>query len=223
MAGQFTPHGAPSLGDRTASTVALARCAKLLAAGGVAAIPTDTLYGLAASIRAPQAVARVLRIKTRDPGAGIPVLVESSAQAGEIADLSPAARRLAHAFWPGALTLVLPARPGVDRRLLGPNETVGVRVPASGVVRELIRLVGSPLTGTSANLHNEAPPMTAQAAADAVGTLVDLVLDGGPGAGAPSTVIDLARNPPLILRAGAVDEPTIQAVAPAVRPPTPPD
>ena len=206
-----------------ASTTAVTRCARLLADGGVAAIPTDTLYGLAASIHAPQAMARVLRIKTRSPGGGIPVLVESAAQAGEIAHMSPDARRLAQAFWPGAVTLVLPARPGVDRRLLGPNETVGVRVPASGVVRELIRLVGSPLTGTSANRHNEPPPMTAQAAADAVGTQVDLVLDGGPGAGAPSTVIDLAQDPPLILRAGAVDAPAIQAVVPAVRPPTPPD
>lgn len=206
-----------------ASTAAVTRCARLLADGGVAAIPTDTLYGLAASIRVPPAVARVLRIKTRGPGGGIPILVESADQAGEIADMSPDARRLAQAFWPGAVTLVLPARPGVDQRLLGPGETVGVRVPASGVVRELIRLVGSPLTGTSANLHNEPPPMTAPAAADAVGTLVDLVLDGGPGAGAPSTVIDLARDPPLILRAGAVDAPTIQAVVPAVRPPTPPD
>lgn len=223
MAGHFNADDAGSPSDGVASTTAVTRCARLLADGGVAAIPTDTLYGLAASIRAPQAVARVLRIKTRGPGGGIPVLVESAAQAGEIAHLSPDARRLAQAFWPGAVTLVLPARPGVDRRLLGPHETVGVRVPASGVVRELIRLVGSPLTGTSANRHNEPPPMTAQAAADAVGTLVDLVLDGGPGAGAPSTVIDLAQDPPQILRAGAVDAPTIQAVVPAVRPPTPPD
>ncbi|MDE2869984.1 MAG: L-threonylcarbamoyladenylate synthase [Chloroflexota bacterium] len=200
-------------------TTAVARCARLLADGGVAAIPTDTLYGLGASVRAPEAVARVLRIKTRDSGAGIPILVESAAQAGEFADMSPHARRLARAFWPGAVTLVLPARPGLDRRLLGPAGTVGVRVPASGVVRELVRRVGAPLTGTSANLHNQPPPMTAQAAADAVGTLVDLVLDGGPGAGAPSTVIDLVQDPPLILRAGAVDVATIRAIVPAVRPP----
>ncbi|MYD95642.1 MAG: threonylcarbamoyl-AMP synthase [Chloroflexi bacterium] len=219
MTGQFDRPGAAPLGDGMASPTAVARCARLLADGGVAAIPTDTLYGLAASIRAPEAVARVLRIKTRNPGAGIPVLVESAAQAGEIADMSPAAHRLARAFWPGAITLVLPARPAVDRRLLGPAGTVGVRVPASGVVRELIRRVGAPLTGTSANLHGKPPPMTAPAATDAVGTLVDLVLDGGPGAGAPSTVIDLAQYPPLILRAGAVDAPTIQAVVPAARPP----
>ena len=219
MTGHSIPPDAESPGDGVASTSAVARCARLLAAGGVAAIPTDTLYGLAASIRAPEAVARVLGIKTRDPGAGIPVLVASVAQAGEIADLSPEARRLARAFWPGALTLVLPAGPCVDRRLLGPDGTVGVRVPASGVVRDLIRLVGAPLTGTSANLHNQPPPMTAQAAAVAVGHVVDLVLDGGPGAGAPSTVIDLAHDPPLILRAGAVDAPAIRAVVPAVRPP----
>jgi len=200
-------------------TTSVARCARLLTDGGVAAIPTDTLYGLAANIHAPEAVACVLRIKTRGSGAGIPILVDSVAQAGEIANLSPEARRLARAFWPGALTLVLPARPGVDRRLLGPEGTVGVRVPASGVVRDLIRRVGAPLTGTSANLHGEPPPMTAPAAVDAVGHVVDLVLDGGPGAGAASTVIDLTRNPPLILRAGALDASAIQAVVPLVRSP----
>ena len=206
-----------------ATTADLARCAKLLADGGVAAIPTDTLYGLAANVRSPEAVTRVLQIKTRAPGGGVPILVASTAQAAEIAEMSPSARRLAHAFWPGAVTLVLPARPGVDRRLLGPNGTVGVRVPASAIVRDLVRLVGAPLTGTSANEHNQPPPMTAQATADAVGHMVDLVLDGGAGGGAPSTVIDLARDPPLILRLGAVDARTIQAVVPAVRPPASPD
>ncbi len=201
----------------------LARCAKLLADGGVAAIPTDTLYGLAASIRAPKAVGRVLAIKTRRPGGGVPVLVASAAQAAEIAEMSPDARRLAQAFWPGAVTLVLPARPGVDRRLLGPDGTIGLRVPAADVVRDLVRLVGAPLTGTSANEHDEPPPLTAGEAKDAVGHLVDLVLDGGAGGGAPSTVIDLATDPPRILRAGAVDPPTIQAIVPAVRAPAFPD
>ena len=201
----------------------VARCAKLLTDGGVAAIPTDTLYGLAASIRAPKAVGRVLAIKERRPGGGVPVLVASPAQAAEIAELSPDARRLAAAFWPGALTLVLPARPGVDRRLLGPNGTIGVRVPASDVVRDLVRRVGAPLTGTSANEHDEPPPLTAQEANDAVGHLVDLVLDGGAGGGAPSTVIDLAADPPRILRAGAVNASTIQTVVPIVRASASPD
>lgn len=201
------------------ASAAVARCARRLADGGIAAIPTDTLYGLAASIRRPDAVARVLRIKAREPGSGVPILVASAIQAAQIADLSPNAHRLAHAFWPGAVTLVLPARASVDARLLGPNGTIGVRVPASSIVRDLVRLVGAPLTGTSANLHNEPPPMTAQAAADAVGNLVDLVLDGGPGAGAPSTVIDLTQDPHMILRLGAVDASTLQAVVPSVRPP----
>lgn len=202
-----------------ATAAEVTRCARLLADGGVAAIPTDTLYGLAASIRAPEAVVRVLRIKTRDAGNGVPILVASAAQAAEIAELSQDARRLAQAFWPGALTLVLPARAGVDRRLLGPDDTVGVRVPASAIVRELVQQVGAPLTGTSANKHGQPPPTTALAAKRAVGNLVDLVLDGGEGGGAPSTVIDLATDPPRVLRAGAVDAAEIQAVAPAVRPP----
>lgn len=202
-----------------ASAAEVARCARLLADGGVAAIPTDTLYGLAAGIHNPNAVARVLEVKQRAAGSGVPVLVASTAQAADIAHLSPQAHRLAQAFWPGAVTLVLPARQGVDPRLLGPNGTVGLRVPASAIVRDLVRLTGAPLTGTSANEHDQPPPMTAQAAADAVGHLVDLVLDGGAGGGAPSTVIDLAQDPPRILRAGAVDAPAIQAIVPAVRPP----
>lgn len=200
----------------------VARCARLLADGGVVAIPTDTLYGLAASIRSPDAVARVLRIKRRNPGGGVPILVDSAARAADVAEWSPDARRLAAAFWPGAVTLVLPARPWVDRRLLGPNATIGVRVPAAAVVRDLVRRVGAPLTGTSANEHGAPPPRTAPAAAAAIGHAVDLVLDGGPGGGAPSTIIDLTRNPPLILRAGAVDAPAVQAVVPAVRAPAPP-
>ena len=206
-----------------ASAADVARCAGRLADGGVAAIPTDTLYGLAARIDNPDAVARVLRVKHRAAGSGVPILVASAAQAGEIADLTPQARRLAQAFWPGAVTLVLPALPGVDPRLLGPNGTVGLRVPASAIVRDLVRLTGAPLTGTSANEHNQPPPTTAQAALDAVGHLVDLVLDGGPGGGAPSTVIDLARDPPRILRVGAVGMSAIQAVVPAMHPPDAPD
>ena len=100
----------------------VARCAKLLADGGVAAIPTDTLYGLAASIRAPEAVGRVLAIKTRSPGGGVPVLVASAAQAAHFAEMSPEARRLAQAFWPGAVTLVLPARPGLTAGCSVPTE-----------------------------------------------------------------------------------------------------
>ena len=207
------------MADGVAPAAEVARCASLLKMGGIAAIPTDTLYGLAASIRQPDAVARVLQIKRRNPGGGVPILVASAAQAGEVAEMSAEAHRLAQAFWPGAVTLVLPARIDVERRLLGPNGTVGVRVPASGVVQDLIRLVGAPLTGTSANLHNEPPPMTAQAAADAVGRLVDMVLDGGEGGGAPSTVINLAADPPRILRAGAVDATAIRAIVPAVRQP----
>ncbi len=208
------------MADGLATAADVAHCARVLSDGGIAAIPTDTLYGLAASIRRPDAIARVMQVKRRNPGSGVPILLTDAAQADEIAVMSPDAHRLAQAFWPGAVTLVLPARPGVDRRLLGPNGTIGVRVPASDDVRTLVRLVGAPLTGTSANLHNEPPPTTAQAAADAVGPRVDLVLDGGQGAGAPSTVIDVTQDPPLILRAGAVDASDLQTVVPTVQPPS---
>ncbi len=187
----------------------------------MAAAPTDTLYGLAASIDHPAALARVLRIKRRGAGQGVPLLLASAAQLEQVARPTALSQRLTEAFWPGALTLVLPAAPGVDARLLGPGGTVGVRVPAAAVMRELIAQVGAPLTGPSANRRGAPPPASAQDALAAVGDAVDYVLDGGPAGGDPSTVLDLTSDPPRILRSGAVSAASLRTYAADVRAPDP--
>ena len=139
----------------------VARCAELIAAGGVVVIPTDTLYGLAASIAIPEAVARVLAIKGRAGDQGMPLLLASAEQASQVSEIAPCFAELGAAFWPGGLTLVVPALPSVSRSVVDARGTVALRVPGMSAARELARMAGTPLTGTSANRTGEPPPATA--------------------------------------------------------------
>ena len=157
------------------------RCARVIAAGGVAVVPTDTLYGLAAGITAPAAVARVAAIKGRAPGTGMPVLLASSEQVAVVGAAVPYLEELGAAFWPGGVTLVIPARSEIDRRIADARGTVAVRVPGMATTREVCRRAGAPITGTSANRHGRPPPTTAAEARAALGDAVDALLDGGPG------------------------------------------
>lgn len=183
--------------------------AAALAAGSVVAVPTDTLYGLAAPEAQPAAIDRIFELKQRPREVRIPVLVASLQQARSLAVIASArVEALLDRFWPGAVTFVLP-------RVAG-DETVGLRCPDSEVVRELCRRVG-PLATTSANLHGEPPLTTAAAVLEAFGDAVPVV-DGGTLAGAPSTVVDCTGPEPLLLRAGAVDFATITAAFTASQP-----
>ena len=120
------------------------RCARVIAVGGVAVVPTDTLYGLAAGITAPAAVARVAAIKGRAPGTGMPVLLASSEQLALVGSAAPYLEELGAAFWPGGVTLVIPARPEIDRRIADARGTVAVRVPGMATTREVCRRAGAP-------------------------------------------------------------------------------
>ncbi len=191
-------------------------CARLIAAGGVAVVPTDTLYGLAASISAPAAVARVAAIKGRAPGTGMPVLMASSEQVAMVGAAAPFLQELGAAFWPGGVTLVIPAHAHVDRRITDARGTVAVRVPGMAATREVCRRAGAPITGTSANRHGRPPPTTAAEARTAVGQAVDAVLDGGPVGGTASTIVDLTGDRPRILRAGAVPWDDLRRIAPTI-------
>ena len=162
---------------------AIDRCARVIAGGGVAVVPTDTLYGLAASIANPEAVARVAAIKGRALGTGMPVLLASSEQVAAVGASAPYLEELGAAFWPGGLTLVIPARPEIDPRITDARRTVAVRVPGMAVTREVCRRAGAPVTGTSANRHGDPPPTTAAEAHQALGDSVDVLLDGGPVGG----------------------------------------
>jgi L-threonylcarbamoyladenylate synthase len=185
--------------------VDLAPAAAWLHAGGIVALPTDTFYGLAVDPRLPEAVARVFALKGRTAEAALPLIAGSVAQVEQsCGTLSAAARRLAAAYWPGPLSLILDAPPEVAPAVHGATGTVAIRVPAHPLARLLAEIVGYPLTATSANRSGEPPAMDATrlAALDAAGLFV---LDGGatPG-GAPSTIVDVRGGAPRLVRAGGI-------------------
>jgi L-threonylcarbamoyladenylate synthase len=188
--------------------------AEVLRRGGVVAIPTDTVYGLAAARDDPSAVGRVLEMKGRPPEKGIALLLADRAQAAAVGHMTPLAERLGAALWPGGLTLVVPARrdAAIVDAILGADETIGLRVPDHASPRRIAELVG-PFAATSANLAGQPPAPDAAAVAGIFGDAVDLILHGGPATGGlASTVIDCTTGTPRFLRLGAIDAHRVQAV-----------
>jgi L-threonylcarbamoyladenylate synthase len=182
------------------------QAAAVLRQGGLVAYPTETFYALGALASRPDALARLTAAKLRDPGKPLPLLAADRAQVAAVARLEdPAALRLADRFWPGPLTLVLPAAPGLDPAVTCGGPTVGVRVPGLETARALAREAGGALVSTSANLAGEPPPTSPAALAPALRARLDAVLDGGgtPG-GLPSTLVALEGGAPRLVRAGAV-------------------
>src|ERR1700687_1603878 len=185
-----------------------------LRAGLVIALPTDTVYGLAAAPRVEGAADRVFAAKRRPAGLDLPVLVGDIDQARNgPAGRSPLVERLADTFWPGALTLVVPRRPDLMSINLGRNSgTVGLRCPDHAIPRALCRAVG-PLATTSANRHGCAPLETAAAVQEQFGDEVAVIVDGGRCAGAPSTVGDCTGPSPVLIREGRVPWAEVAAAA----------
>jgi L-threonylcarbamoyladenylate synthase len=181
-----------------------------LRAGEAVVVPTDTLYGLAALPTVPGAVDRLFALKGRPADMPIAVLVADLEQVEALADLPDAARRLAAAFWPGPLTMVLARRAGVDLPLGEPHETIGVRWPAHPVIAALAADVG-PLATTSANRTGEPTPEHAADAAAALTGAVAVVIEGGRCAGSASTVVDLTGAALRVLREGAITEAELRA------------
>lgn len=182
------------------------RTARVIRAGGVAAIPTDTLYGLAADPFRAAAVRKLFRIKRRPETMPILLLIDGLQRMEALVEQPPAAfRLLAARFWPGPLTMILPAKPGVPEAVTAGSGTVAVRLPRSALIRSLVRFSGCPLTGTSANLSGRAGGRSADEAARQLGGLLDLLLDAGPvRRPLPSTIVDLSGRAPRIVRSGAV-------------------
>jgi len=185
---------------------AISRGRDVIRAGGVIVYPTDTFYGLGADPGNPLAVQRIFEIKGRHAGQPVLLLIND---AGEVRDwaseIDPAAERLMKKFWPGPLTLVFKAKPGVMTELTGGTGTIGLRVPGNPLTRQLLASLGTALTGTSANVSGRPSPGTAQEAAEAIGGMVDLVLDGGRTAGGkPSTVVDVSAEDLKVIREGAI-------------------
>ena len=188
---------------------ALDRAARALASGQIVAVPTDTVYGLAADPFRTGAVDRIFTLKRRPRDVELPVLVADEHQALSLASaIPPIARRLMRRFWPGALTIILPRDPELTADLGTDDATIGVRCPAHPVPRALCEVAG-PLATTSANLHGEVPLTTAADVASTFGKAVPVVLDGGSCTGKPSTVVDCTGREPKLLREGAIPWATI--------------
>lgn len=191
-----------------------AEAVDVLRAGGVVALPTDTVYGIAVALETTGGVERLFAAKRRPPDRGIMLLLDDAAQAGAIGVMTPAAAALAAACWPGGLTVVVPQRPDLPLPavLTGGSPTIGLRTPAHDAPRTLARGVG-PLPVTSANVSGLPEAGDAAAILAQLGDAVDLVLDGGPAHGGPaSTVVDCTGERPVVLRVGAVSLATIVAI-----------
>jgi L-threonylcarbamoyladenylate synthase len=191
-----------------------AEAVEALRAGGIVALPTDTVYGVAVALATPGGVENLFHVKRRPPDKGIMLLLDDGAQAAEIGEMGPAATALATAFWPGGLTVVVPRRPDVTlpAALTGGAPTIGLRVPDHDAPRALARGVG-PLPTTSANVSGLPEAGTAAEILAQLGDSIDLILDGGVAHGGPaSTVVDCTGDTPQVLRVGAVPLARVAAI-----------
>ena len=182
--------------------------------GGIVALPTDTVYGIAVSLSTPGGVERLFHVKQRPPDKAVMLLLDDAAQAGDAGLMTPAATLLGAACWPGGLTVVVPQRPDVrwPAALTGGSATIGLRVPDHDAPRALARALG-PLPTTSANVSGVPEAADAAGIVAQLGDAIDLVLDGGPAHGGPaSTIVDCTGERPVILRAGAVSQERVAAV-----------
>jgi L-threonylcarbamoyladenylate synthase len=204
---------------------AVARAAALLRAGEIVGVPTETVYGLAANALDPAAVAKIYVAKGRPAHNPIIVHVASRAMARACAAAWPdMADRLADAFWPGPLTLVVPRAAVIPDTVTAGGSTVGVRWPQHPFMQALIRACDFPVAAPSANLANQLSPTNAAHVARQIGDRLPLIVDGGDcNVGIESTVVDVTGVAPRILRPGMIAEPTILAALKSAErgPPTP--
>ena len=185
----------------------------LLRAGELVVYPTDTLYGLGAAARNDAAVRKLCAVKGRPPSKALPLLVSDPVMAEWIAEVTPIAHKLMSAFWPGALTIIMRKRESFHSAALG-GDTVALRAPAHGLVRNIITALGEPITGTSANRSGGRPAASAQEIAFQLGDMLSLVIDGGPiRTRGESTILDITQAPgPVIVRDGAVSREELERV-----------
>ena len=187
---------------------ALASAAAALRADGILAYPTETFYGLGGLAFSARAVERIYGLKQRDRGKPLSVVIADLDMACEITDvLPPLFLDLAREFWPGPLTLVARARPLFPPAMLGPGGSLAMRVPGTKWLREFLRLLGAPVTATSANLSGGPEISRPEEVIALFRGKVDIIVDGGPTPGGlPSTIVDLTSDKPVIVRPGAVSE-----------------
>lgn len=186
--------------DRLLGAVAVLR------RGGVLSLPTETFYGLAVDAFNDDALLRINDLKGKPRGSPMLLLLADPGQIEQVAGTLPAAfKTMADTFWPGPLSLVIPANPRVSREVTGARGTVGVRVPGLALPRRVAAVLGHPITGVSANRTGLPPCRTALEVSHVFPEGVEMILDGGPSTGgAPSTVLDLTTPRPRVLREGAI-------------------
>ncbi len=190
------------------------RAIDALREGRVVAFPTDTVYGVGCRIDEDRAVRRIFALKSRPLTDPLPILLADAKQLDEVASrVSEAARKLIERFWPGPLTIVVARSPRVPALVAGGGDTVAVRLPNHRVPRALVRAVGIPIVGTSANSHGALAPLTAQQVVFDLGDQIDLVLDEGrTPLGVESTVVDVTGPSLRVVREGAIPAAEVLAV-----------
>jgi len=185
---------------------AIQEAARWIRNGGIVAIPTDTLYGLACDPFRADAVARVFAVKGRGAERALPLIAADVAQvAAHLGTLTPIGARLAERFWPGPLTLILDAPASVAREVTGDRGTVGVRVPADDVARAIAAACERPITATSANISGGPSTADPDEVERTLGDRIDVLIDTGrTRGGPPSTIVDVTSDEPRLVRAGAI-------------------
>ena len=204
---------------QTLLTRSPADAAGVLARSGLCALPTETVYGLAARADDADAVAAVFRAKGRPADNPLIVHLGDVAQARHVAEVGDLGRALLAAFAPGPLTVVLPARSGLVSAITAGLDTVAVRVPGAATAREVIGRLGVPVVAPSANRSGRPSPTTWQAVEEDLGGRIDAILQGSPtDVGLESTVVDATGTAPIVLRPGAVTLDDLRRVFPSARP-----
>ncbi|MCH8070624.1 MAG: threonylcarbamoyl-AMP synthase [Proteobacteria bacterium] len=188
----------------------------VLDSGGVIAFPTDTFYGLGADPFNPEAISKIFRIKQRPADKPLLVLIHSPDQVDRLTDqITPLAKLLMRSFWPGSLTLLFKAAPGLPSELTAGTGKVGVRLPAHLFTLQLLEGLDCPLTAPSANISGHKEPTALWEFPSTLGEELDLLVDGGPAPGGkPSTILDATMNPPILVREGAVSRKDLQLILP---------
>ena len=184
----------------------LNKARQILLTGGLVAFPTESFYGLAVNASDENAISRLFKVKKRRDNSPILVLIPSLEYLeGYVADVPEIALRLVERFWPGGLTLLFKAGPEISQLLTAGTGKIGVRISSHPVAAALALAVGSPVTGTSANISGQSGCVSAEEVYASLGSGVDLILDGGnTGGGKGSTILDVTVNPPEIIREGMV-------------------
>jgi L-threonylcarbamoyladenylate synthase len=215
MKSERSPALSPFARKIAAGAAGIAEAAAIIRDGGLVAFPTETVYGLAADATSDAAVARIYAAKTRPTFNPLIAHVANLGAALEQGDFSPEALRLAEAFWPGPLTLVVPLAPGatVCPAARAGLQSIALRVPVHPVALSLIAAAGRPLAAPSANRSGRVSPVTAAHVAEDLAGAIDLVLDGGAcSVGLESTVIACLDGRPRLLRPGGITRADIEAV-----------